>query len=206
MGLTKQYIFLVDDEPGVLKGMARTLSPLRCEISCFESAFECLRQLRSMKCDLLVTDVRMPEMDGIELLTEARRVMPYLPVLVITAYAEVPIAVQALKAGAVDFIEKPLVKSAFLEMVRTTLEKSSRRRPLAHDRLTKTEMFVLKLISDGKTNKEIARILHRSPRTVDDHRYHIMQKFNAYNVVDLVNKASVLGLVEKPSAKAVLRG
>ena len=204
MRFRKQNIFLVDDEPGVLKGMARALSALGCEINCFESAPECLKQLRSLECDLLVTDVRMPEMDGIELLTEARKVVPYLPVLVVTAYADVQLAVKALKAGAVDFIEKPLIKDAFLNIVETTLKQSSHTRPLAHGSLTKTEMLVLKLISDGKTNKEIARALHRSRRTVDDHRYHIMYKFNAYNVVDLVKKACVLGLVDITTAKADL--
>src|SRR3972149_3841963 len=100
----KQRIFFVDDEPEVLKMVGRTLEQAGYNVSCFSRAADCIKQLRYQTCDLLITDVKMPEMDGIELLTEAKRIIPLLPVLVITGYGDVPMAVRSLKLGASDFI------------------------------------------------------------------------------------------------------
>lgn len=124
MDATEPYIFLVDDEPAVLKGMARALKPLKCQISCFSDPFACLDKLRVHKCDLLVTDVRMPGMDGIELLTEVKRMIPELPVLIITGYSNIELTVSAIRHGAADFIEKPVKRKFFLNLVQWTLEKS----------------------------------------------------------------------------------
>ena len=124
MDVAKPQIFLVDDEPGVLKGMARALRPLKCQISCFSDPFACLDKLQVSKCDLLVTDVRMSGMDGIELLIEVKRMIPELPVLIITGYSNVEVAVRALRNGAADFIEKPVKREFFLNLVQWTLEKN----------------------------------------------------------------------------------
>lgn len=124
MNLAKLHIFLVDDEPGVLKGMARALRPLKCQISCFSDAITCLGELQVSKCDLLITDIIMSGMDGIELLIEVKRMMPELPVLVITGYSNLEVAVRALRNGAVYFIEKPVKREFFLNIVQSTLEKS----------------------------------------------------------------------------------
>jgi len=197
----EQHIFFVDDEPKVCKAVGRTLEQLGSKVSCFARAADCLEQLRSQTCDLLITDVKMPEMDGIELLTEARRIAPWLPVLVITGYGDIPMAVKAVKAGALDFIEKPLDRQSFLSTVESILKRNALADPLLGEPLTKTEMKVLRLLLKGKSNKEIARLLHRHRRTIEDHRNNIYCKLGVDNSVDLVKRAAELGLFKLPENK-----
>jgi len=195
----KQHIFLVDDEPKVREVVSETLKELGSKVSCFASAADCLEQLGSQRCDLLITDVKMPEMDGMELLAKAKRLAPWLPILVITGYGDIPMAVAAIKAGAVDFIEKPLEKKSFLWKVKSILQQNTFDDSYRGKPLTESEMKVLKLIIDGKSNKEIALIMHRSIRTIEVHRGHLMRKLDVDNVVDLVKRAAMMGLVELPA-------
>ncbi|MHC4623697.1 MAG: response regulator transcription factor [Planctomycetota bacterium] len=196
----KQCIFLVDDEPQVRKTVGKTLDHLgpEVEVKCFATAADCLEELRRERCDLLVTDVKMPDMDGIDLLAQAKRLIPALPVLVITGYGDVPMAVRAMKHGATDFVEKPLDRDYLLSTAQGLLKQTTIPDPLADKTLTKTEMTILRLILDGRTNKEIAAILHRSIRTVEDHRYNIMHKLSVDNLIDLVRRAATMGLFELP--------
>ena len=108
-----RHIFLVDDEPNVCQVIAATLEQSGLDVSCFENAMDCLESLKSKRCDLLIADLRMPEMDGMELTREIKRRSPWTPVLILTGYGDVPTAVKAIKAGAVDFIEKSLDKESF---------------------------------------------------------------------------------------------
>ena len=194
--IAKQHVFFVDDEPKVCKMVGRTLEQAGLKVSCFAYAAECLKQLRCQTCDLLITDVKMPEMDGIELLTEVKRIIPSMPVLVITGYGDIPMAVKALKAGSLDFIEKPLDRQSFLSAVESALKQNTRTPvPVGHV-LTETEIRVLRLILDGKSTKEIARLRHRSVRTIEDQRGKIMHKLNVDNLVDLVKQTAVVRLVE----------
>ena len=190
--ITKKDIFFVDDEPEVREVVSRTLEQFGVKVSCFANAAECLKQLRSRKCDLLITDVKMPEMDGIELLIEVRRIVPPLPVLVISGYGDISMAVTALKAGASDFIVKPLDRQSFLSAVESVLKRNTLTHPLVNKVLTKTEMRVLFLILDGKSTKEIARLRCRSVRTVEFHRGSIMRKVGVDNLVDLVKQTTVV--------------
>jgi len=197
----KQNIFFVDDEPKVRKVVGRTLEQLGSKVSCFACAADCLERLRSQMCDLLITDVKMPEMDGIELLAEAKHIIPSLAVLVITGYGDIPMAVRAFKAGALDFIEKPLDRQSFLSAVELVLKRNASPDRLLGKALTRIEMRVLRLILEGKSNKEIAHLRHRSVRTIEFHRNHIMHKLSVDNLVDLVKQAVVMGLVGLPANK-----
>jgi len=190
--ITKQYVFFVDDEPKVRKMVGRTLEQAGLKVSCFARAAECLKQLHSQTCDLLITDVKMPEMDGIELLTKVKHIIPSLPVLVITGYGDIPMAVKALKVGASDFIEKPLDRQSFLSAVDSVLKRNTQTHPLVGKVLTKTEMRILRLMLDGKSTKEIAGLLHRSARTIEDHRTHIMHKLGANDLMHLVRLVAVV--------------
>ena len=191
-------IFFVDDEPKLRQVIKETLEQLNLEVSCFSNGTECLERLGSHTCDLLITDVKMPEMNGIELMIQAKRIAPWVPVLVITGYGDIPMAVKAVKAGAIDFIEKPLEKETFLLKVKSILkEHTSIHRPKGKP-LTKNETGILKLIIEGKSNREIALILHRSIRTVEVHRSRVMQKLDADNLVDLIKTAVTMGLVDMP--------
>ncbi len=193
MTITCKRVFFVDDEPAVCKAVELTLKR-RYSVECFASARHCLNALRNRECDLLITDVNMPGMDGIELLTEAKKLYPTLPVLVVTGYGDIPLAVRAVKSGAENFIEKPLQSATLLPLVEAALKKADIVNPLAHKKLTAVEMKVLNLLVAGKSNKEIARLLNRSIRTVEDHRSHIMCKLGVENIVDLVKTATSRGL------------
>jgi FixJ family two-component response regulator len=114
----------------------------------------------------------------------------------ITGYGDVPTAVQAIKGGAVDFIEKPLAKEDFVRKVRTILEQSAIPVAYTGGPLTMAEMNVLRLIVDGKSNREIADFLHRSIRTVETHRAAVMHKFGVNSLIDLIKRVAAMGLVD----------
>lgn len=194
MTADNQHIFVVDDELAVCKSVSQTLQRSGYTVSCFVDADHCLQQLQSQSCDLLITDVRMPGMDGIELVRRAKRIVPWLPILVITGYGDIQMAVKAVKAGAAEFIEKPLQKQSFLATVQTILKQQDLKNLLKGKSLSKKELSILHLILQGRSNKEIAQTLHRSIRTVEDHRRYIMRKLNVDNVVDLVKRAAMMGL------------
>jgi FixJ family two-component response regulator len=196
---TKQNIFFVDDEPKIREVVGETLGEFGFGVSCFACATDCLTELDTQKCNLLITDVKMHEMDGIELLKEIRRSVPWLPVLLITGYADIPMAVRAIKAGAVDFIEKPLNKKSFVNKVKSILRQSTIDDSSMDKPLTGSETKVLRLIYSGKSNTEIAYLLHRSVRTIEVHRNHLMRKLCVDNVVSLIRRAAMMGLIELPS-------
>jgi len=189
-------VYVVDDEPRVLAVLRKTLERSGLTVRGFSSADDCLTGLEADGCDLLITDVKMPGKDGVELLIEVKRRLPWLPVLVITGFGDVPIAVKALKAGAADFIEKPLDRDSFLETVRMLLTRNTAQSILQNRSLTRMEMKILSHILEGKNNREIADTLHRSCRTVEVHRHHLMQKLRANNIVELLRQAAQLRLFD----------
>jgi len=191
----KQYdVFFVDDDIGICKLISEELKSIDCNVSYFTDATECLEHLQKQNCNLLITDVKMPVMDGLTLLSKTRRVTPWVSVMVITGFGDIPMAVRALKLGAADFIEKPLDRKSFLHKVQTILKQDDFTDISTRQILTKTEKKVLKLILEGKCNKEIAYKLGRALRTVERHRGNIMHKFGVDNVVDLVKKAVLLNM------------
>jgi two-component system response regulator FixJ len=190
----KEHIVFVDDEPRVCDAVRKTLERAGMNVRCFHSADDCLVGLAEERCDLLITDVKMPGKDGIELLVALKEQQPWIPVLVVTGYGDVPMAVRALKAGAVDFIEKPLDRDVFLATVRAILAQHASQRSLFDHNLTRTETKVLYFLLEGKNNREIADALHRSPRTIEVHRGHLMRKMGANNVVELLRRAAEIGL------------
>lgn len=198
MGSVKgAQVVVVDDEPKVCDVVRKTLERAGVNVQCFHGVDDCLAHLAEKRCDLLVTDIRMPGKDGLELLREARRQLPWLPVVVVTGYGDVPMAVRALQAGAADFLEKPLDREVLLGVVRTQLERGAPQSILFDLALTKTEMRVLRLILDGRNNRDIAVVLHRSPRTVEVHRSNLMHKLGASNIVELLRRAADAGLLSE---------
>jgi FixJ family two-component response regulator len=176
--------------------VSKTLERVGLRVKCFHRAADCLLHLAEEPCDLLVTDVRMPGKNGVELLREIKEHQPWLPVLIVTGYGDVPMAVRAMKAGAADFVEKPLDRDTFLQAVQSLLERTPVQTALEKCALTRTEMKILYLILDGKNNREIATALHRSPRTIEVHRGHIMQKLGATSIIELLRRAADLGLLQ----------
>ena len=194
---TAQQIFFVDDEPGIRQVAASILKRSGYGVRCFARAADCLKQLPTENCSLLITDLKMPGMDGMMLLSRVKRVAPWVPVVVISGYGDIAMAVRAMELGAVDFIEKPFVKETFIKKIRSVLSRNQLGEPTQGQPLTKTEKKILKLILDGKSNKETAYLMHRSVRTVELHRSHIMRKFDVNNIVDLVKKAASFDFEQK---------
>ena len=189
-------VFVVDDEPAVCAAVQDTLDDCEIAVRCFIHPAECLAQLRSGRCDLLITDLEMPEENGMDLLREVRELAPWIPVLMVAGYGDIPTAVKAMKCGAVDFIEKPFGKDGFVQEVNLLLERS-RTVPLDGFRaLTRMEMKVLRLVVKGVSNKEIAGAVKRAVRTVEAHRASVMHKLGVRNLIELIKLASVIGLVD----------
>jgi two-component system response regulator FixJ len=134
----------------------------------------------------------MPEMDGLQLQREIRRTMPGLPVIIMTGHGDVPMAVQAMKDGAVEFLEKPFEKTLLMEALETAFLRSTspdRAKQEPRKALTEREKEIFDLLVEGHQNKAVAHNLGISARTVEVHRRRIMEKLNARNLADLVRHA-----------------
>jgi two-component system, LuxR family, response regulator FixJ len=200
-GMNAAQVVFVDDEPAVCSVVHKTLERAGASVACFQNAQDCLRHLAARPCDLLITDVKMPGMDGMDLLQCVKERLPWLPVLVVTGYGDVPMAVRALKAGAADFVEKPLDRDSFLQAVQRLVRHNVPSAAVLEGSLTKTEKKVLYHLLDGRNNREIADALHRSPRTIEIHRSHVMQKLGAGNIIELLRQAANMGLLPSPRAR-----
>jgi len=193
----KAGIFVVDDDDCIRSAACAMLEQAKYECTCFPDGESCLQQLQEKKCDLLITDVKMPGKNGIEVLKEALQIAPWLPVVVMSSYADIPMSVEALKAGAFYFIEKPFEMAEFLDVVALALKHIQLEGPLVGKSLTKTETIVLRLLMQGMSNRRIAYVLQRSERTIEVHRSHIMQKMGVANIVELVKRATAMGFVDE---------
>ena len=187
-------IYVVDDDPDVRCLLRALLESLSFHVETFDSAHGFLRApIKAGAC--LVTDVRMPDMDGLELQEEiARRRIP-VAVIVMTGHGDVPLAVRAMKSGAADFLEKPFEKEALLESIRRALaahpQSSAQTVHLQEMQsraalLTEREQDVFELVAAGKPNKVIAFDLGISQRTVEIHRAHVMDKLETRSLAELV--------------------
>ena len=188
-------VFVVDDDPAMRDSLRWLIESTGLHVETFADANMFLARIRPELSGCLVLDVRMPGMSGLDLQTELQRRDIGLPTIIITGHAEVPMAVRAVKAGAIDFIEKPFSDQLLLDRVRQGIEmdreerEGRARRATALQRmglLTQREREVLDLVVAGKANKEIAAALGLSPKTVEVHRSHMMEKMQAASVAQLV--------------------
>ena len=188
-------VYLIDDDEALRESVVTLLDVAGIAVRAFASGPEFLVVAPSLRSGCIITDVRMPGMDGIELQKRLREIGVVLPVLVMTGQADVPTAIKAMKAGAVDFIEKPFTEESLLSAIRGALEADragSRQRAeidAAKARLatlTPRENEVLAELVAGRPNKVIAHDLGMSPRTVEVHRARIMTKTGAESLSGLV--------------------
>jgi two-component system response regulator FixJ len=188
-------IHIVDDEEPVRKSLAFLLSISGHAARVHESATAFLSVARDTRNACLITDLRMPDMSGVDLLRRLDEENAMLPTIVITGHGDVPMAVEAMKAGAIDFIEKPFEDEVLLDAVaRAVAELENRprdaddgeaiRRRLAE--LSDRERQVMTGVVAGLANKSIAYDLNISPRTVEVHRANVMAKMQARNLPELV--------------------
>jgi two-component system, LuxR family, response regulator FixJ len=199
-------VHIIDDDEAVRQSTAFLLRTANIQVQTYETATNFLDALSQVKSGCIVTDVRMPGLSGIELLQRLRALKFSMPVIVITGHGDVPLAVEAMKAGATDFIEKPFNDEVLLGAVRTALSAhaiDSKRQALnaaVNSRiasLSNREREVLEGLVAGHPNKTIAYDLGISPRTVEIYRANLMTKMEATSLSDLVRMALVAGILDK---------
>lgn len=200
---SKNAVFVVDDDDAVRESLGALLESYGFDTVVFPSALDFLAKIGHDAVGCLLADVRMPEMDGLELQERVAADYPNIAVIIITGHGDVPLAVRAMKAGAVDFIEKPFSEDLVVATVRTALERAaSLSRTATHaavahsriDMLTPRERQVLEGLVAGLPNKTIGYDLGISPRTVEIHRARVMDKLNAKSLSDLVRVAIAAGV------------
>jgi FixJ family two-component response regulator len=193
--------YVIDDDAGLRDGIRALLRSVDIGVETFGSTNEFLRSKRSDVPGCLILDVRLPGMSGLEFQTELGKLGIDLPVVFITAHADVPMGVQAMKAGAVEFLCKPFREQDLLDAVRTAINKDVEQRSklssLAtvqrrHETLTPREQEVMAMVTSGMMNKQIAGKLGLSEITVKVHRASIMRKMNAKSLAELVRQADAI--------------
>lgn len=189
-------VYVVDDDEAVRQSLARLFSSVHLPVETFDSAVSFLMRSDPNRGGCLVLDLRMPGMDGLQLQARLAELGNHIPVIMISAHGEIETAVQAMKAGAIEFLRKPYDPKYLVERVREALSLNTRIRARdAHRatverlraRLTPREIEVLERIVAGRSAKEIALELGLSRKTVDIHRAHILTKMQVESVVELMN-------------------
>jgi len=198
-------IYVIDDDDAVRQSLEFLLKTAGITVRGFESAKAFLEVMPDIRSGCVITDVRMPDITGIELLQRVKEINPDLPVIVITGHGDILLAVEAMKIGAVDFLEKPFDDDLLLAAVQAALSRDAdagkRKAALAdiHAKLaalSNRERQVLEGLVAGKANKTIAFDLGISPRTVEIYRANVMTKMAANSLSDLVRMAMVTGVLE----------
>jgi two-component system, LuxR family, response regulator FixJ len=200
-------VFIVDDDEAVRSSLRLLIKSVGLIPTALGSAREFLEKYDPAQPGCLVLDVRMPEMSGLELQEQLNRQGAVIPVIFITGHGDVPMAVEAMQAGAFDFLQKPFRDQDLIDRIQKALEKDRANRAVLNERslirerlesLTPREREVLEMVSSGKPNKIMAAELGVSQRTVEIHRGRVMQKMGASSLAQLVRM--VLDLGEKSSS------
>jgi two-component system response regulator FixJ len=194
-------VFVVDDDEAMRDSLDFLLSSAGCAVRTFEAAERLIEALADDNCGCVVSDVRMPGVDGLELLRRIKAARPGLPVVIITGHGDVPLAVEAMKLGAADFVEKPFDDERLLGVVQAALAGAPREADPANEigarvaSLSPRERQVLDGLVAGLSNKAIARAHDISPRTIEVYRANLMAKMQAASLSDLVRMAMRAGLL-----------
>ncbi len=195
MAEVRPIVYIVDDDPSVRRALLRLLNSVGLEADAFPNAQTFLDGFDATRPACLLLDLRLPQMSGLELQAELTARKLELPIIMITAYGEVSSAVRAMKAGALDFIQKPFNDVVLLERVQQAIglavEDAARRDAQAAlaarvQQLTPRERDVLQLVIHGYANKQIAVALGLSAKTIEIHRANLMRKLAVSNVAELV--------------------
>ena len=194
---TDTLIFVVDDDPAVCASLRALLESARFKVRDYGSAETFLSEQPSPGA-CLIADISMPGMDGLTLQEKVVERGLELPIIMITGHGDISLAVRAMKAGAVDFIEKPFSEEAIIRSISRAIAGGRTARDINHEttaaqhilaHLTPRERMVLEQIVAGRSNKVAAYELGISPRTIEIHRAHIMNKMKAHSLADLVRVA-----------------
>jgi two-component system response regulator FixJ len=200
MPAERPIVHVIDDDDAARHSLAFLLGTAKIEVKTYESATAFLKVATDVRSGCIITDVRMPDINGIELLRQLRELKISVPVIVVTGHGDVPLAVEAMKVGACDFLEKPFDDDAILAAVRAALSQQSNEGKRQAERadvesrlaaLSNRERDVLQGLVSGLANKQIAFNLGISPRTVEIYRANLMTKMQASSLSDLVRMALI---------------
>jgi two-component system, LuxR family, response regulator FixJ len=208
---SEPVVHVIDDDEAMRDSLAFLLGSARLKVRTYASAVVFLKSTADVEPGCVITDVRMPDVSGVDLLRRLKAMDVSLPVIVITGHGDVPLAVEAMKLGAIDFLEKPFDDDVLLSAVKSALsrvERDARRdaeQAEINDRLqalSTREREVLHGLVAGKPNKIIAFDLGISPRTVEIYRANVMTKMKASSLSELVRMALVSGVLPESQDKA----
>ena len=194
-------VFVIDDDQAMRRSMKWLVESVGLQAEVFESAAGFLEAYDPQRPGCVVIDVRMPNMGGLELQERLAQLGCSLPVIVMTAFGDVPTAVKAMKHGALDFVEKPFNDQQMLDTINNAIASNLETRRLQAsrqavettlERLTPREKEVLRLVVLGMSNKHVARQLGIVPKTVEAHRAQVMEKMQADSLADLVRKVALV--------------
>ena len=200
----KAIVHVIDDDEAFRQSLAFLLQAAKLEVKTYSSAMAFLDALPDTTASCVITDVRMPGMSGVDLLRRLKELKIGMPVIVITGHGDVALAVEAMKVGAVDFLEKPFDDDVLLASVQSALKRQDGETKRHTERLeiegrlaglSNRERDVLGGLVAGRANKQIAFDLGISPRTVEIYRANLMNKMKAGSLSDLVRMALIVGIV-----------
>jgi FixJ family two-component response regulator len=210
MMATKPTIFIVDDDPSIRLALENLVSSIGQQARTYAAAQDFLRDCPRNPAGCLVLDVQMPGLSGLDLQSELSHAGIHLPIIFITGHGDIPTTVRAMKAGAVEFLTKPVSDSELLAAINQALERDRLARAdragvaelrARYDQLTHKEREVMELVVRGLLNKQIALELNNSEITIKQHRGKVMQKMRAESFADLVRMAERLGGSQLPHTK-----
>jgi two-component system response regulator FixJ len=198
-------VHVIDDDEAVREALTFQLGSAGIDVRTYDSAAGFLKVAPTVQAGCIITDVRMPDISGIELLRRLRELKVAAPVIVITAHGDIPLAVEAMRIGATDFLEKPFEDEVLLASVRSALESGNREQKRQTERsniearlaaLSNRERDVLEGLVAGHANKQIAYDLGISARTIENYRANLMLKMQAASLSDLVRMALIAGILD----------
>ncbi|AWB23075.1 DNA-binding response regulator [Methylobacterium currus] len=201
--MAAELVHVVDDDPAMRDSLAFLLETSGFGVRLYETGTDLLASAATLASGCVLTDIRMPGIDGLDLIRRLREAGHALPIIVMTGHGDIPLAVEAMKRGACDFIEKPFDDEVLLGALRTALSPGRTAKaanPTVQDflqrvgTLSERERQVLDRLVAGATSKEIGRALDISPRTVEIYRAKLMAKTQAPTLQDLVRRAVLAGL------------
>jgi FixJ family two-component response regulator len=201
--VTERIVFVIDDDVGMRETLSSLFRSVGLRVELFGSAREFAQIKVPDAASCLVLDIRLPGVSGLDFQTELAKTGIRIPIIFMTGHGDIPMSVQAMKAGAIDFLTKPFRDQEMLDAVVRALERDQKRLDgekvvaelrIRFDSLTSREREVIALVVDGLMNKQIAAKLGVSEITVKVHRVNMMRKMRARSVIDLVGMADLLGI------------
>jgi len=198
-------VYVVDDDAAMRESLEFLLDAAGYSVTTFDSAADFLQQLPRLTFGCIVSDIRMPGIDGMELLRDVKAGRAEMPIIIMTGHGDIPLAVEAIKLGALDFLEKPFEDERMIGAIRTALERgkaAAKDEVVASDvtariaSLSQRERQVMDGIVAGLSNKQMARDYDISPRTIEVYRANVMTKMQARSLSELVRTALRAGLLK----------